>query len=247
MACADRTPSTSANTNQSANHVINNLTSTKGEGTIPRINWDEVFEAGEADEKPPPASTYVVEVEKAEWTKSSTDKDMLKVRARIVSGPEKNKALFTQITLTLDNPFAMKKARQHLAALGLGKRELTTLTDEEQGEHVIGVRCKMVTEIDKKYDPKNPRAKVKDIIGIADDEDKPSSKKAADTAPPKKVKPPVVDDDDDDDDDVEEEPAPKKKRKPEPEPVEDDDDDEEEAPKPAKRRKPPILDDDDED
>lgn len=151
---------------------------------MPSIPWDDIFENAEQDEKPPAAGPYLAEIEKAEWTTSSTGKDMLKLRARIVGGPEKDKALFTQIVISPENSFAVKIAVRHLTAIGLTRADLNNLSNAEQEEKVTGTVVLMETEIDTKYDPSNPRSQVKDIkpapAGTVS-----SSKSSADAPPPR--------------------------------------------------------------
>lgn len=162
---------------------------------MPSVNWDDLFTNAEQDEKPPPANTYLTEIETAKWTKSSTNKDMLKLRLRIVSGPEKGKALFTQITISPDSPFALKIALRQLSAIGLTKAQLNNLTDSQQEELVVGTQVKAETEIDTKYDPANPRAQVKNLIAVADSGAAPARNdgpppKASNDEPPARVGPP---------------------------------------------------------
>lgn len=155
---------------------------------MPSLNWNDLFENAETDEAPPPASTYLCEIETAKWTKSSTGKDMLKLRLRIVAGAEKGKALFTQIVISPDSQFALKIALKQLAAIGLTRAQLENLSDSAQEELVIGTQVQVDTEIDTKYDPKNPRAQVKEIKAVSGGS-APVAKAGSDMPPPPAAKP----------------------------------------------------------
>lgn len=63
---------------------------------------------------------YNAQVIKSEATTSSNGKPMIKLQLAIIDGPKKDRKIFTQLTLTADNPFAIKKWFDNLAALGLG-------------------------------------------------------------------------------------------------------------------------------
>lgn len=130
---------------------------------MPSIQWNEIYEVAEQSEAPPAAGQYLVEVETAKWGKSGKGKEQLKLRGRIVSGPEKGKALFTSITISPDSSFALKIAVRQLVALGLTREVVMRLTDVEQEELVVGTIVLMTTKIDSTYDPRNPRSSVEDI------------------------------------------------------------------------------------
>src|SRR5262249_31045243 len=126
---------------------------------MPSIDWETYEAEGGEAETPPPASTYMAVVETAEGvkTKKAPPRDMLKLRLRISAGPEKGKALFTQILVDPDSqPFAKQRTMRQLAALGLTAKLLNQLTDEESAERAVGVEVSCDTEIDAEYDPSNP-------------------------------------------------------------------------------------------
>lgn len=158
---------------------------------MPSMNWDDFIESSGEEETPPPANTYLAVVETAEWTstKKAPPRPMLKVRLRIEAGPEKGKALFTQVLVDPDaQPFAKRRSLEQLNALGLSASDLKNknLSDGEQCDRVVGTVVEVETSIDDKYDPQNPRARV-DKITAAQGAPSTGSKPSA-SAPPKKEK-----------------------------------------------------------
>lgn len=154
---------------------------------MPSMNWDDFIESSGEAETPPPANTYLAVVETAEWTttKKAPPRPILKCRLRIEAGPEKGKALFTQVMVDPDaQPFAKRRSLEQLNALGLSNSDLKNLSDGEQADQVVGAVVEVETSIDDKYDPQNPRARV-DSIKAA--QGAPST---ASAAPPKKEKAP---------------------------------------------------------
>lgn len=69
-----------------------------------------------------PDGDYVTIVTKAEATRASTGKPMIKLQLTIADGPKRDRRVFTQLTLTADNPFALQKWFSNLAAFGLDSK-----------------------------------------------------------------------------------------------------------------------------
>jgi hypothetical protein len=90
------------------------------------LNWDKILQdqAEEATASVLPEHEYDVEVVKAEATKASTGSPMIKLTCDIVSGPFKNKRLWTNVVLKSDSPGAMRMALKKLAGLGLSREWL---------------------------------------------------------------------------------------------------------------------------
>ena len=157
---------------------------------MPSMDWDDFVESAGKEETPPPANTYVATVETAEWvkTKKAPPRDMLKLRFRIDAGPEKGKALFTQILVDPEaQSFAKRRSLEQLNAIGLSTSDLKNLSDKEQCERVIGNAVTVETSVDSEYDPANPRARVDKILpapgGPAASSDAPPPR-ASDAVPP---------------------------------------------------------------
>lgn len=166
---------------------------------MPSMDWDDFVESAGKEETPPPANTYVATVETAEWTmtKKAPPRPMLKLRFRIDAGPEKGKALFTQIMADPEaQAFAKRRTLEQLNAIGLSMNDLKNLSDKEQQERVIGNQVTVETSVDTEYDPANPRARVDKILPVAGGSapsgasapppraDAPPPREAASTPPP---------------------------------------------------------------
>jgi hypothetical protein len=92
------------------------------------INWQEVLEqARSAKFNVIPAGEYHIRVEEPKPTNASTGSPMIKLRARVQSGPHARTSLLTQQTLTLDNPVALRMFVRFLNAFGIGEEWLATL------------------------------------------------------------------------------------------------------------------------
>lgn len=74
-------------------------------------------EAGTA--APIPDGEYNALCVEAEATNSSNGKPMYKVKFRIVDGPQKDKGVRTQLTISAESAVALKIFFQHMAAFGL--------------------------------------------------------------------------------------------------------------------------------
>lgn len=153
------------------------------------VDFNEFFDTVDAagDETPPPAGTYLAEVEACEWTTAkSSGRQMLKYRLRIVGGPEKDKALFGQIVVGNDmKPFAQKKAAEQLAAIGMTRSDLINGVDPKL--HCEGNQVTVETSIDSEYDPSNPRSRVEKLSAASGGPARTSAApppRAADVPPP---------------------------------------------------------------
>jgi hypothetical protein len=84
------------------------------------IPWDELMDAaGDSDFAPIPQSDYNVKIVETEATTSSTSKPMWKIVAEVIGGPHEGRKLWTQQTLTMDNPNALNMFFRQMAAAGL--------------------------------------------------------------------------------------------------------------------------------
>lgn len=63
---------------------------------------------------------FSVVIAKAEATKSSNDKDMIKCQLRIASGPFAGRVLFHNFTISPEVQFAMKRFFEDMDVLGMG-------------------------------------------------------------------------------------------------------------------------------
>lgn len=84
------------------------------------VNWADLQKAaGDAAFEPLPVGTYDVTVDTAEATQSSTGKDMIKVKFKVLSGPHEGRGLFNQFVISPDSANALAFFFRHMAAFGL--------------------------------------------------------------------------------------------------------------------------------
>lgn len=81
------------------------------------LNWAELQH--QAQDVLLPDDDYVAIVIESSATNSSTGKPMIKLQLAIVEGPYRDRKVFSQLTLSADNPFALQKWFQNFAAFGL--------------------------------------------------------------------------------------------------------------------------------
>ncbi len=102
-----------------------------------QVNWDEMFDNAE-DFSPAPPGDYVAFVKSAEWKETKSGKSMLAYRFEISAGPERGKLIFGNIVISPESPVALSIGLRHLAALGLTKDLLKSLSEVEQCERILG-------------------------------------------------------------------------------------------------------------
>lgn len=89
------------------------------------IDWASLQK--DADDVLLPDGQYPVIVKQADAVMSSTGKPMIKLRLRVLEGPKKDRILFTQLTLSVENPVALRMWFLNLAAFGLGPDYFATV------------------------------------------------------------------------------------------------------------------------
>ena len=83
------------------------------------VNWANLMEQSGGDFETLPKGSYDVIVDTAEATRSSTDKTMFKIKFKVQGGPHNGRTIFNNITLTIDNPNALRMFFLNMKALGL--------------------------------------------------------------------------------------------------------------------------------
>jgi hypothetical protein len=104
------------------------------------IPWDDLMDAAEgSDFAPIPQSDYDVKIIETEATKSSTDKPMWKITTEVMNGPHAGRKVWTQQTLTMDNPDALNVFFRQMAAAGLtGEFFKTKPTNQQIADALMG-------------------------------------------------------------------------------------------------------------
>lgn len=85
------------------------------------MNWDQLAQTADDATKVLPEGEYRVKVRKAEATTASTGSPMIRLWLEPLGTDRQNYAVLTQITLTVDNGFALRRWFQALDAFGLSK------------------------------------------------------------------------------------------------------------------------------
>lgn len=71
------------------------------------INWDDLVNQAEEAGKPPAPGEKILRVEEAKASQSQSGKPMIRLRYRIVGGPDDGKVVFDQLVISPDNPNAL--------------------------------------------------------------------------------------------------------------------------------------------
>src|SRR3954462_15928125 len=104
------------------------------------IPWDDLMDAAEgSDFAPFPQGDYDVKIIETEATKSSTDKPMWKLTCQVLNGPHERRKVWTQQTLTMDNPDALNVFfRQMTAAVLTGEFIKTNPSNQQSAAALLG-------------------------------------------------------------------------------------------------------------
>lgn len=94
------------------------------------IDWASLQK--EAEDVLVPDGEYPLIVLDATATQASTGKPMIKLVLAIIEGPKKDRKIYTQLTLSPENPVALKMWFQQLAAFGIGPEFFATKPTMEQ-------------------------------------------------------------------------------------------------------------------
>lgn len=97
-------------------------------------SWQDLIKNAAEGPKPVPDGPYDVVVETASGDKpASTGKPMIKLKLKIVAGPQQGQPIYDQIVLTEDNPNALGFFFENLAALGVDQSRLASFPPPDQG------------------------------------------------------------------------------------------------------------------
>jgi hypothetical protein len=99
----------------------------------------------EADDVLLPDGDYTVIVTDAQAVTSSTGKPMIKVKFAVAEGPKKDRPLWSQLTLSPENPMALRMWFTQLAAFGLGAEFFATKPSMEGVAAALKSRGVVVT------------------------------------------------------------------------------------------------------
>lgn len=88
-----------------------------------------------------PEGEYVVLLRSVEATKSSQGKPMLKYKARVTDGPQKDKPVYGQFTISPESAMALRMFFLQMEALGLPAAFFGTNPPLEDVAHALENRC----------------------------------------------------------------------------------------------------------
>jgi hypothetical protein len=126
------------------------------------VNWGELMAGGAAEFQPVPKGNYDVAVDTAEPKQSTTGKLMFAVKYKIESGPQAGRTVFNNITLTTDNPNALRYFFLNMKAMGLSQEFFATNPSPSAiAQALIGQRCRI--EVDHRPYQGSMRENVKSI------------------------------------------------------------------------------------
>lgn len=130
------------------------------EGTI---NWGELM-AGVAEAlQPVPKGAYDVVVSKCDAKTSSTNKSMWAMQMKIEGGPHNGRVIFNNLTLTTDNPQALRMFFVNMHALGLDQQFfMSNPTPTQIANALVGRRARV--EIDHRDFQGQKRENVKRLM-----------------------------------------------------------------------------------
>lgn len=128
-------------------------------------NWSDIFEEGAKSGvgQPLPAADYPVRVETAEFTLTSNEKKMWKVKFEVTAGASAGRKIWNNFVLSPESAAALSFFTQHMTALGLTKEYFAqNPTDEQVADALVG-REAVVTLIQKPRPDGAPGNEVKAV------------------------------------------------------------------------------------
>lgn len=113
------------------------------------VPWADLQKAaGDAAFEPLPVGTYDVTVDTAEATQSSSGKDMIKVKFKVLGGPHEGRGLFNQFVISPDSANALAFFFRHMAAFGLDEKYFATNPQlEAVAAALVGKVCRVKVSI----------------------------------------------------------------------------------------------------
>ncbi len=150
------------------------------------IGWDDMQDAAVVEDEPPPPSEYQVIVEAAEFKLNKDNKPQWKIRFKITAGPQKNKALWTWLTISTDNQMALRIVSQQFDMLGLPHSVRRELSGEEIADELVGAQCVVTTSMSEWQG--EDRARIDKMKPAVDGSGRPAKGKNTKPEPPAKSK-----------------------------------------------------------
>lgn len=141
--------------------------------------------AEEVNTEAVPKGKYPSRVAEAEWVKTKTDKDMLKVVFEIAVGPNKGRKLYANLVISPESPKGLGFFFKDMETLGVTKAQLAAEGADWAANEIIGNLVELVVE-HRDWQGK-PQADVKWINTCT--ENVPDAPTGANTPPPLETPP----------------------------------------------------------
>lgn len=127
------------------------------------VNWGELMAGGAAEFQPVPKGNYDVFVDAAEPKQSTTGKLMFALKYKIESGPQAGRTVFNNITLTTDNPNALRFFFLNMKAMNITQEFFAQNPSPSViAQALIGQHCRI--EVDHRPYQGQMRENVKSIM-----------------------------------------------------------------------------------
>lgn len=111
------------------------------------INFGELLDSAGGGFEPIPKADYDVSVSSAEAAQSSTGKLMFKIVYKIVGGPYNGRTIYNNITLTTDNPNALRMFFMNMKAMGLDESFFATSpAPSVVADALVGHSCRVTID-----------------------------------------------------------------------------------------------------
>lgn len=126
------------------------------------INFSELMSSAGEGFSPIPEGTYNAQVYKAEAAPSKKGKAMLRVQFKVLGGPQNDRIVFTNFTISPESPNALGFFFRHMAALGLsGEYFAQNPAMEQVAEALVGRQASITVNIEPYQGV--PRNQIKDV------------------------------------------------------------------------------------
>lgn len=108
------------------------------------VNFGELLQQSAGAFAPVPQGQYDVVISSAEATKSSTGKTMFKVKYKIVGGPNNDRQVFNNVTLSPENPNALNYFFRDMKNMGLTQEFFAASPSPDSvASALLGKRCRI--------------------------------------------------------------------------------------------------------
>lgn len=129
------------------------------------VNWGALMEASGGAFEPLPNGDYDIQVTKSEASKSSGGKTMFKLTLNVVAGPHVNRKLWTNLTVSPENPNALGIFFSQMAAFGLSGDFFKSNPSPEQVASALDGKYARVTAAQREW-PKGSGQIRNDVTSI---------------------------------------------------------------------------------